>query len=148
MDTVVLMACVALTITVAGFVATPFLTSHSRASAAERNPARRRQGLFERKEQLYAAIKELEFDQATGKVADEDYERQRRGLEEDAVDVLRQLDEHNGLRSPERMVALIERDVAALRARDAPTAPAAFCTACGAPRAREHQFCSQCGARL
>ena len=49
--------------------------------------------LTERKEQLYASIKELEFDHSLGKISPRDYEALRDGLEVDAVVVLRHLDE-------------------------------------------------------
>jgi hypothetical protein len=109
--------------------------------------------LTERKEQLYASIKELEFDHNLGKISPQDYDAVRGGLEVQAVDVLRNLDELEvgGVDLDDR----IEADIASHRRPDSSTAqPAAppaeprghaFCHKCGEQRAPKFRFCPYCG---
>ena len=147
-DTAVIATCVALALTILGFVAAPLLETTS-VSSARRGRGQLRLALNERKEQLFASIKELEFDHSLGKLSDEEYQLLRSTLEDHAVDILRQLDQLNGLPTSAERIALIERDVA--EARSGPEGrggAVSFCTACGAPRAASHRFCSQCGAPL
>lgn len=148
MEIAITATCVALALTFLAFVVVPFFDATS-GSAARRASGRRRLALHERKEQLYSSIKELEFDHSVGKLSDDEYRRQKVALEDQAVGILRELDQLNGYPNSEQRVARIERDVAEMRSRpDRPGAPAFFCTACGAPGAASHRFCSQCGARL
>ena len=148
MDVAIIATCVALALTILAFVVVPLFEATS-GSVARRASGRRRLALHERKEQLYASIKELEFDHSVGKLSDDEYLRQRGALEDQAVGVLRELDQLNGYPTPEQRVARIERDVAEMRSRaDHRGAPAFLCTACGAEGAANHRFCSQCGARL
>ena len=148
MEVAIIATCVALALTILAFVVVPFFDATS-ASATKGASGRRRLALHERKEQLYSSIKELEFDHSVGKLSDEEYGRQKVALEDQAVGILRELDQLNGYSTSEQRVAHIERDIAEMRSRpDRPGAPAFFCTACGAPGAASHRFCSQCGARL
>jgi|TARA_B110000263_G_scaffold64095_1_gene55294 hypothetical protein len=111
--------------------------------------------LTERKEQLYASIKELEFDHSLGKISEEDYAALRGDLEAEAVAVLQKLDTVAvTTESEEDLDARIEADITAQRAvASAPSkgaAPAAapghvFCHGCGQARTPEYQFCPHCG---
>jgi hypothetical protein len=70
--------------------------------------------LAARRDAIYAALKDAEFDRETGKLADEDYRVVRTRYMAEAAQVLRQLDQL----TPEAEAALdaeIERAVAALR---------------------------------
>ena len=55
-------------------------------------PDRERLRLLERRDEAYAALRDLEQDHRTGKVADEDYQRERVRLRAEAADALRGLD--------------------------------------------------------
>ena len=113
--------------------------------------------LTERKEQLYASIKELEFDHSLRKVSEEDYASLRSDLEAEAVVVLQQLDTAAGSdedEADEGLDARIEADIAARRtlpttASETPPPAAvpahAFCHGCGQARTPEYQFCPHCG---
>lgn len=119
---------------------------------------RQRLELTERKEQLYASIRELEFDHSLGKLSQQDYDAVRVGLEADAVAVLRDLD---GLQASTHDTERIEADIAARRDTPAtaaePAAPVkpattaepagshAFCHQCGKPRTPQYRFCPHCG---
>jgi hypothetical protein len=166
------LVCALLLLAVLAAVVQPVLTRrHAWRRATGVN--RRRVELTERKEQLYASLKELEFDHSLGKMTEEDYEAVRHGLEADAVTVLRDLDalEQAGDASaatPATPVGdaaheRIEADIARRRSVQAPVAqapasapapasqpasgatPHAFCHACGQRRTPEHRFCPHCG---
>lgn len=155
-------ACMALLAAFLAAVIHPLLTAR-RPWQRQTGGARLRLELTERKEQLYASIKELEFDRSLGKMSQEDYQGLRVGLEGEALDVLRQLDSLDGHAAAEgeaaALAARIEADAAALGAMSgdpatAPTARAAaapvgaFCPGCGQPRRAAHRFCPHCGERL
>jgi hypothetical protein len=53
---------------------------------------RERLELLERRDEAYAALRDLEQDHRTGKVADDDYRRERARLRAEAADTLRGLD--------------------------------------------------------
>lgn len=81
-----------------------------------------------------AALKEIEFDKATGKLSDPDYERLYRRYASEAVVALREA-EHPA-------VAL-----AAAAPLGNGTRPK-FCEECGNPLAASGRFCSECGAQV
>lgn len=167
------LACALLLLAVLAAVVQPVLTRrHAWRRATGVN--RRRVELTERKEQLYASLKELEFDHSLGKMTEEDFETVRHGLEAEAVTVLRDLD---ALEQDAKTAAAtaaddgesdaarqrIEADIARRRSAPPPvspsptgepapasepaseTTPHAFCHACGQRRTPEHRFCPHCG---
>ena len=99
------------------------------------------QRLVERREQLLAAIKEIEFDQAMGKFPEGEYQQVRQQLEAEAMGVLHQLDQFKG--QPGRgkgLEARIEKDILTMRQRTKPG-----CPSCGANRRPTDRFCAGCG---
>ncbi len=145
---------------VAAFVAQPFFARRNREQArqADRRTVallRQRADLLAERNRIYAAIRELEFDYATNKLADEDYAEQRRKLYVQGVEVLRRLDALAALdESP--AADPIEALVASLRGGGAVAAPAqgaaaaqaGFCPQCGTPYQAGDRFCGACGAQL
>lgn len=144
---------------VVAFVAQPFFARRSREQAqqADRRTAallRQRAELLAERNRIYAAIRELEFDYATNKLADEDYAEQRRKLYVRGVEVLQRLDALPALdESPE--ADPIEALVASLRGGGSVAVPApdggaqaGFCPQCGAPHQAGDRFCGACGAKL
>jgi len=84
------------------------------------------------------AIKELEFDHATGKIDDDDYRALRSRYEARAMEVL----EH-GAHPPvepawEDGAAQLEAEIRAARGRR-------FCADCGGPLPKAARFCPACG---
>lgn len=153
MDLLVIVTCGALAVTLIAFVMAPFVGSSGGRDlfTNTQQSGKRMMALQERKEQLYASIKELEFDHSVGKLATEEYKAHRRNLEEEAIGVLRLLDTNNSPRQPQdSLLARIEQDVEEVRSRiDVPAAATTgFCSHCGAEREREHRFCAQCGTQL
>jgi len=86
------------------------------------------------------AIKELEFDRATGKVSDEDYESMRQRFVDEAVEALRESAVDPVPDEAERLVA------ARKAALDG--APVARCPSCGPRPEADALFCSDCGRRV
>jgi hypothetical protein len=81
------------------FVARPFLRDPAPASDRldELAPeARERLALAEERDRALAALKELEFDHRTGKIADEDYRAQVGPLRRRAAEMLRALEPGEG----------------------------------------------------
>ena len=70
----------------------PLLAADRRVAPATQR-ARRRAALESRRDELYTALREAEFDWRTGKLTDEDHEAAREGLVADAAATLRELDE-------------------------------------------------------
>jgi hypothetical protein len=128
------------------------------ASAPKSGPAliggRRRTALERDKLLTLRSIKELEFDQAMGKVSQADFVEMRDRLRARAVRLMRQLEGAGLYRQ------MIERDLG--RTQSVPTstksesvpeddrqaiAPTA-CLACGTPNDLDARFCKRCGERL
>lgn len=100
------------------------------------------------KETLYTAIRDLDFDYQTGKVAPEDHAVLRRQMETEAADILRQLD----LADPLADLDLVaEQQILAYRQKeDAGLTLAAeeTCPVCGTGLATDQTYCPICGQLL
>jgi hypothetical protein len=173
MDIGSLLLSLALLLLVGFIVARPIL---ERRGAREKEISRADQLAAER-ESLLTALRDLDFDHATGKIGDEDYAPQRAQLVAQGVAVLKQLDgvlsKSKEAFSPaagegtvsaedeiERAIAArrktqaapnaadqIEAEVAARR-KPAPTANAVTCPHCGAAAKPGDRFCPKCGQTL
>jgi hypothetical protein len=132
--------------------------------------------LTTRRDAIYAALKDAEFDQETGKLAEEDYQKVRARYMAEAAQVLRQLDqlapeaeaaldteieravtelrtEHETGSPPEGyakdMVEAVDAEVASLVKRTRATDRRALaCPDCGQPYQPGDVFCAACGASL
>lgn len=87
------------------------------------------------KESALAAIRELEFDFATGKLSDDDYAALRARYEAKAVEVLSRPTRPATAAGAD---ARIETEIAAARKR-------ARCASCGQPLPQAARFCPACG---
>ncbi len=96
--------------------------------------------LLEEKRRVLAAIKELDFDHAMGKLSDEDHRTIRARYERRAAEVLRALDEPSALHPWAR--ALAEGAVAPS------SAPSPACPGCGAALDADARFCKHCGTKV
>ena len=141
MDVLAVICGVLLLFAVGFYVAIPLLTPHRKEYQLAGGT--RVHQLMEQKEQLYATIKELEFDHQLGKLLGPDYQRLRKDLEGQAVAVLRDLDQADG-RSYTELQELLEMEVR--RRRKQPTATAQACRSCATPLQPQDHFCSHCGS--
>ena len=143
----------ALLILIALFVARPFL---ARPAGDERRRSSSYQVLAARKEALLAQIRELDFDQETGKIPNELYQLKRAQLVSQAAALLQQLDEVATTAEVHLTADVneqIEAAVARLRTRSAPTATSGngsggYCPQCGRPTDADDKFCVACGHKL
>jgi hypothetical protein len=103
-----------------------------------------------RRDAIYGALADLDFDRSIGKVNDDDHATLRAQLMTEGVDVLRRLDETTNVES--RVEALVaERRQAA--AQSAPGtrqaallgAMSVYCTGCGSALRANDRFCGKCG---
>ncbi len=137
-----------------------------RFSEEEKAPVDRLADLYARRDTLYQAIKDLEFDYQVGKVVEADYRHLRERLRQEAAAVLREIDALQARQADVR--ERLEAEVRALREHlatatqaspqtDTETAQAEattsyvtprFCTQCGAALRPGDRFCSQCGAAV
>ena len=124
------------------YIGYPLFAARRRASSVPSSSTLPAKDLLERKEQLYASIKELEFDRSTGKLDEEDYQLLRAELERDALHVLQEVDQLNGQVDSTALQSRIEADVHKLRQT---TAASAQCPSCKAQRRPQDRFCAQCG---
>ena len=85
------------------------------------------------------ALKEIEFDRATGKLADADYDSLKQKYTTEALDALR-------ADTPERGPEAARRPSA--RSASRPSAPSHTCPEHGPRPESEATFCSECGRRL
>ena len=116
-----------------------------------------------RKDLALAALKEIEFDRATGKLDDADYERMKTAYTAEALEAIREADAAEAAKVP-REPALAKREVAvgvAGGAQDTAGAAEAliaakrraaksgrrFCAECGAELEGAGKFCVECGAK-
>ena len=156
MNLVIPAACLALLAAFVAVVVYPVLA----APRAWRRPMggdRRRLELTERKEQLYASIKELEFDHGVGKMSRGDHDSLRAELDSQALGVLSEL-QRLETGDPDRdLRTRIEEDARALAAPQARSGPAPGaapspacgpCPGCGREREPGHRFCPDCGRSL
>jgi hypothetical protein len=124
---------------------------------------RTRAALEREKTLLLRAIKDLEFDNAMGKVAEKDFVEMSARLRQRAAGLLRQLDSRTGYRdeiekelekrigSPVRAatkVAAYDSPVAASEAVAGRNSSSGVRCACGTTNDPDAKFCKNCGAKL
>ncbi len=137
MDIGSLLIGLALLIGVAFFVIQPFLERR----ALREKPVTEAEALTAERESLLIALRDLDFDYATGKITTEDYAPQRAVLLARGVAVLKQLDAL-GAATDDSADDEIERAIAQRR-RARPT-----CTECGVALEAGDRFCRSCGAKV
>ncbi|MBI1722326.1 MAG: hypothetical protein HYR48_00285 [Gemmatimonadetes bacterium] len=102
-----------------------------------------------RRDTALAALKEIEFDRATGKLSDEDYERLRAKYTTEALEALRAAD----AAFPDRLTAgppasaadTVEALIASAR-ESSKSNGRKYCIECGSGLEGSGRFCVECGA--
>jgi rubrerythrin len=101
------------------------------------------------KEEIYRAIKDMEFDYKMGKLSGDDYRNLSERYRAKAVESLKRIEEQAGREKDlaEEIEEEIEKEVLALRERPK-KGEGFFCTQCGQKASPGDQFCSRCGRKL
>ncbi len=117
----------ALAVFVALFIARPFLVNGRQRTAngtqtAQQEREHQMSALLAERDRVLNALQELDFDNALGKVPQEDYPQQRAVLLRTGADVLRRLDEFSTGEPESKIEAAEDRIEAAVAARRADSA--------------------------
>ena len=108
--------------------------------------------LQRRRDRALAALREIEFDRATGKLSDDDFQRMHAAYQAEALEALRAVDEANGGRADQTAGARDGRSrvsASAPPAGDATDAvEALIAEARATARERKQRFCAECGTPL
>ncbi len=137
-----------------GWILFPLLRSNSPDTALNSAEDETLAQLEHQKEEAYAAIKDLEFDQNMGKISKQDFEILKKQYMLDAVGYLREIDElqvntSKGKEiSEENIMDEIEKEVSALRNTGESKEFDVFCVQCGTKSSSLKRFCSSCGAKI
>lgn len=125
--------------------------------------------LNNRKDTLYSAITEIEFDYGLGKLSIDDFQELKSKYKLEAAGVLKQIDQINSkieLQEPDTDLEQeilsyrqsspsltnqdfeIEKEISAFRSANQSNNNTNNCKQCGAKYSSEDLFCSKCGAKL
>lgn len=94
--------------------------------------------LLYKKESVYIALKDLDFDHKMGKIDDADYQEMKTRFETDAVALLGRIDD----------LAAGVSTKAARKGAAPVAADVRFCVKCGANIGADFNFCGKCGAAI
>ncbi len=158
MDLGSLLVGLALLLAVAFYVAQPILEGRG----VREKPVTPAERLAAERETVLNALRDLDFDHATGKIANEDYEPQRAALVAQGIAILKLIETAQPARSTEAVEqavaprrkgragrSLDEQIEAEIEARRRAAAPAeGACPKCGTPAKPGDKFCAKCGAQL
>ena len=101
--------------------------------------------LLERRDNLLATIKDIEFDYQTGKISPEDFAEMNAKYRSEAVAILKRID--GAVKGKNKNKEKIEAELRQLKARRKNT-NGKFCANCGNAVQPGDRFCTQCGTRL
>lgn len=119
--------------------------------------------LYSRRDMLYQAVRNAQFDMQTGKLSEEDYKVQSSHLKLEAASVLKNIDVLEAELVAPELDERLELEVAAAREIPAPLKAAPrngdskasleqpsdrFCVHCGGALRKGDQFCGQCGVSV
>ncbi|MBL7161504.1 MAG: zinc ribbon domain-containing protein [Anaerolineales bacterium] len=135
---------------------------YDRKSTTSRHLGSELSALLAERDRLLNAISELDFDHTLGKIPAEDYPLQRGQLVQRGAEVLRQLDEYQGISAADSTSARLETDLEAeavnqdddlealiaARRRGRQEKSGGFCPHCGGPVVQSDRFCPKCGTAL
>ena len=114
------------------------------------------------KDNLYTAIKDIEFDYGLGKLSKEDFEELNVKYKNEAASVLREIDAVEKEGGVQTLDSELEKEILAFRKSSSKTdidvdieneisafrASNQYCPSCGAVVNTQDLFCSKCGAQL
>jgi len=106
--------------------------------------------VLRRRDRALAALREIEFDRATGKLSDEDFQRMTERYSAEALAAIHEADAAAGAPAAAGEAGAqdaIEALIASART-DAARAGRKYCMECGAPLEGSGRFCMECGTRV
>lgn len=154
MDILATLIFITVLILVVAFIVRPLVAPHEdgtkRPVGSSSSGLRQRADLLAERNRVYRALRDLDFDHQTNKIADEEYALQRRTLVAAGVGVLQRLDELTIAGEPPNN-DLVEASVLAIRQGEAAPSvaeAALHCPRCGGTTRSGDAFCGHCGASL
>ncbi len=93
--------------------------------------------LMDRKETIYAAIKDIEFDYEMGKLSEEDFEELRQQYKDQAVSLLKKIEQ--------KQKKVVKGEVLGSKNK---STNANFCSMCGTALIASDKFCANCGEKV
>ncbi|RMD93189.1 MAG: zinc-ribbon domain-containing protein [Calditrichaeota bacterium] len=126
------------------YVALPFFARPNAESKRRRSMAPALEDLLAERDNLLAAIKDLEFDLEMGKISREDFNPLIREYRQKASRIFQSLEKANGKKAS---LKRLDRELQALAQKSGNKAQK-FCPNCGARVLPQYRFCSQCGHPL
>ncbi len=132
---------VVVAIMVFAFVAMPIYNAKNRKSGFSKNNVNHRAiELKERKDAIYEAIKDIEFDHQMGKLSDEDFQELRQQYKSEAVDLVKKLVQAQPKRGKTKILQS--------KKKKQTSGSLKFCWECGAEVNGGDKFCGSCGRNL
>ncbi|MDZ7292612.1 MAG: zinc ribbon domain-containing protein [candidate division KSB1 bacterium] len=137
-----------LAILTAVFVGYPLFQKQQRKVSFAVN--HRAQELEARKAEIYAAIRDIDFDYRMGKLSQEDYQALRDRYKAEAIDMMKQIDALM-LRQSRSSSSKGDGKEGSGQSRKTTVSSGKklrFCPQCGQPVEADDRFCSACGGKL
>ncbi len=133
----------------------PLFRPESLESVSPKKRENRQESLQRRKEDVYEAIKEMDFDYGMGKISEDDYNELKSQYKAKAVEIIKDLD---GVGGGDDVDKAIEREIQELRKKKPSKRKGGkekgaglkinFCPQCGRKVAPNDNFCQACGVKL
>lgn len=126
------------------FVIMPVLQSRSRFGGwwGKGDSNHQASDLQERKESIYAAIKDIEFDYQMGKLSEEDFKELRQQYKNEAVNLLKEIN------TKEKKIVKPPASRSKNKATERLEAGPKFCWVCGTTLTNADKFCANCGTQI
>lgn len=127
------------------FIVMPILQSRTRLAGwwGKGDSNHHASDLQERKENIYAAIKDIEFDYQMGKLSEEDFKELRQQYKDEAVNLLKEID------ATQQKIIKPAAPQSKSKSKEPVKGKAAkFCWICGTPVTKADKFCANCGTRI
>lgn len=133
-----------LVIAVVLFVGYPLFETRTKKGIWSRSASNSRaRDLEDRKEAIYAAIKDMEFDYQMGKLSDEDFKALRQQYKEEAIGLLKKIDQIQSKKVKAKGVYSKQKQKIKSDSKDVN-----FCWICGTAITDGDEFCANCGNKL
>ena len=104
--------------------------------------------LLSRKDSIYTAMKDLEFDYQTGKLSNDDYESLRKKFSAQASTVLEEIDDLRSGTEGGAKAGAKKKTAATATVVKTEEADEKTCDECGFACGEDDKFCQSCGAEL